>query len=88
MSDQVDDCDILLAATHRKGNTLEETVKAYDDWANSYEADVNTSNYMGAVEVSNIVVDQYHLAERKDVKILDVGAGTGVIGVYLAEHYF
>ncbi|XP_046385479.1 uncharacterized protein LOC124155574 [Ischnura elegans] len=66
----------------------EHTVKAYDEWADRYELDVNSSNYSGAISACKAIADYYPLSKRNDVKILDVGAGTGMIGSYLKKNYF
>ena len=59
----------------------QELAERYDDWAKEYEQDLLPENYTGpepAVEVLCKYVS-------KDAKILDAGAGTGLVGELLHQ---
>ena len=55
---------------------------AYDQWASSYEVDVNSMNYSG---YSSVVQkwQSFHINVGKKHKILDTGCGTGLAGELL-----
>ncbi|XP_071448750.1 methyltransferase-like protein 27 [Hetaerina americana] len=81
--DEGGDCDF-----GGRWDVPEHTVRAYDEWAERYDVDINASNYNGAISACKAITDYYPLSRRNAVRILDVGAGTGMIGSYLKKNYF
>ncbi len=61
--------------------TPQELAEKYDDWAKEYEQDLLPENYTGP-EPAVEVLSKYVL---KDGKILDAGAGTGLVGELLQQ---
>lgn len=61
--------------------TPEDSINLYRDWASSYDSDFAKQNdYRSPLEIANYF-DKY--SNNEDTPILDVGAGTGLIGGYL-----
>jgi Predicted methyltransferase (contains TPR repeat) len=61
--------------------TPEDSVKLYKEWANTYDQEfAENSDYM-----SPQIISEYFIKYSKltDTPILDVGAGTGLVGQYL-----
>ena len=61
--------------------TPEDSINLYRSWASSYDSDFAKQNdYRSPLEIAKYF-DKY--SNNKDTPILDVGAGTGLIGEYL-----
>ncbi|MBT3855091.1 MAG: methyltransferase domain-containing protein, partial [Thiotrichales bacterium] len=61
--------------------TPEDSINLYRSWASSYDSDFAKQNdYRSPIEIAKYF-DKY--SNNKDTPILDVGAGTGLIGEYL-----
>ena len=58
-------------------SSLSALTQGYDAWAASYEQDVREMGYCTPGHVADAVCRQF---ERRDVRLLDVGAGTGLLG--------
>jgi len=61
----------------------------YDVWATDYDTDMEVAGYKNPVDVANELdklID--NSVSKKDFKVLDVGAGTGVGGAKLVEKGF
>lgn len=69
----------------KKGITHEEMVKVYNDWAENYDKELRPGLYNGAEIVVNALAELIPENKRKDVKILDVAAGTGRVGYLLQK---
>ncbi|CAF0927183.1 unnamed protein product [Brachionus calyciflorus] len=70
---------------HVPGKKNEEVVKYYNEWADTYDKDLDSSVYRGpqiAADVCNVFVID------KKSRIIDVGAGTGFCGYFLKKHGF
>ena len=65
----------------------DEVIKYYDEWCieNKYDQDMNDWNYTGPKETVE-VFKKYAL--NKNIKILDAGCGTGLVGVELKKFDF
>ena len=70
-----------------KLKTTKEIMKYYDDWSkeNKYGKDMEDWNYTGPKETV-AVLKKYAL--NKDIKILDAGCGTGLVGIELKKYGF
>ena len=68
-----------------KLKTTNEVMEYYDDWgiANKYDQDMVDWNYTGPKETVN-VFKKYAL--NKEIKILDAGCGTGLVGIELKKY--
>ena len=60
----------------------EEAARLYDDWAGSYDADLTGAR--GYALPERIAASFLRRAEARDAPVLDVGAGTGLVGAALA----
>ena len=61
--------------------TPEDSINLYRSWASTYDSDFAKQNdYRSPLEIAKYF-DKY--SNNKDTPILDVGAGTGLIGEYL-----
>ena len=63
-------------------NTTEELVYRYDEWADTYDSE--TSGVWKVVPVAVAAMLEQHVPNKAS-RILDVGAGTGLVGVALSE---
>ncbi|MGB3236974.1 MAG: class I SAM-dependent methyltransferase [Geitlerinemataceae cyanobacterium] len=59
-----------------------ELAQKYDEWAKEYEQDLLPDNYTGPEPAVEVLVKYV----PKDAKILDAGAGTGLVGQILHQH--
>ncbi|PLX68567.1 MAG: class I SAM-dependent methyltransferase [Denitrovibrio sp.] len=64
--------------------TTEELMEAYGAWAKGYDADLADFGYRAPSESVNLFM-KYVPAEAK---VIDVGCGTGQVGILLAEQNF
>ena len=58
-----------------------ELAQRYDEWAKEYEPDLLPENYAGPEPAVEVLVKYV----SKDAKILDAGAGTGLVGQILHQ---
>jgi SAM-dependent methyltransferase len=64
----------------------EDTRDLYDGWAGDYDRElVEAKGYLGPDETAKVVAEA--VADR-EAPLLDVGCGTGLVGVALAAHGF
>jgi len=70
-----------------KLKTTKKIMKYYDDWSkeNKYDKDMEDWNYTGPKETVD-VLKKYAL--NKNIKILDAGCGTGLVGIELKKYGF
>ena len=70
-----------------KLKTTNEVMKYYDKWGikNKYDQDMVDWNYTGPKKTVN-VFKKY--ANNKNIKILDAGCGTGLVGVELKKYNY
>ena len=70
-----------------KLKTTDEVMKYYDEWCikNKYDQDMIDWNYTGPKET---VATFTKYAKDKNIKILDAGCGTGLVGVELKKYNY
>ncbi|KAG8240442.1 hypothetical protein J437_LFUL003156 [Ladona fulva] len=75
---------------HRKGITYDSMVKTYDEWAEKYDQDLCPGVYNGPELVANALNQELDREgkNKEDVRVLDVAAGTGRVGVELYKFGF
>jgi len=79
-----------ISVAYKEGGTPQQTAKFYSEWAkgNNYEAELNRDQYRGPEMAAQAVADYFPASSRKDVKIIDVAAGTGFVSESLRLHGF
>ncbi|XP_076461640.1 methyltransferase-like protein 27 [Babylonia areolata] len=66
----------------KPGVGAQRSVKAYDDTSEQYEQYVNAFQYAGPQQVAKTISSLYpEQSQKESVRILDVAAGTGLVGV-------
>ena len=70
-----------------KLKTTDEVMKYYDEWGikNKYDQDMIDWNYTGPKET---VATFIKYAQDKNIKILDAGCGTGLVGIELKKYNY
>ncbi len=76
MSEKTDKVHWVYSAKNNQ-----ELAKRYDQWAKEYEQDLLSENYTGPEPA----VEELVKYVSKDANILDVGAGTGLVGQLLHQ---
>ena len=67
--------------------TPKEILNYYKDWTdnNKYNQDMVDMNYTAPKETVSVLIKHNH---QKDLKILDAGCGTGLVGIELKKHNY
>ena len=70
-----------------KLKTTEEIMKYYDEWGkkNKYDQDMVAWNYTGPKEAVEVFIKY---APNKEIRILDAGCGTGLVGIELKKYSY
>ena len=72
-----------------KNITEEESIKFYDSWADHYDDDMVQLGFKRQLQLAEKLASFYPDREiRKNLKILDIAAGTGLVGVGLIQEGF
>lgn len=77
-----DTSNAQFLADSYKTSSREALTQVYDEWAGSYDAHAGKRNSAQPKAVAKMLVD---VLEDKSTSVLDVGAGTGLIGKLLKE---
>ncbi|KAF5019861.1 hypothetical protein F66182_8140 [Fusarium sp. NRRL 66182] len=68
-----------------KSSSVAETLGTYDEWAKTYNQDVEREEYV-APQLAADELAKYVGSHMADARILDAGCGTGLVGECLAKH--
>lgn len=78
----------MFGRAYRLSNVKEAEI-LYDEWAATYDAEMRTEgqNYVGPAVASEYVIKHIEKLglKREDVRVLDAGCGTGLVGIHLAN---
>ncbi|XP_067657509.1 methyltransferase-like protein 27 [Haliotis asinina] len=69
----------------RSDMTPEQIAEMFDDFADDYDEDVRSKGLRAHEIVGDFLAKTYPKSERSSVKVLDVGAGTGFVGMKLKD---
>ncbi|XP_046373736.2 methyltransferase-like protein 27 [Haliotis rufescens] len=86
-----DDATVLsmVDLVHRVGISMQESVEYYSKWAENgkYDQDICPKRYQGPIIAASVLTE--HFCDKiPDMKILDVAAGTGLVGKELQARGF
>merc|ERR1712038_842619 len=79
----------LVEKAHKPGKTVDDVINLYAEWAQDYEKDMGAVHY-GAPAISAKFLASLYPSheERKEVRVIDVAAGTGIAAQHLRSHGF
>ncbi|KAK5074551.1 hypothetical protein LTR70_010166 [Exophiala xenobiotica] len=66
-------------------SNVSESRDVYDQWAMEYDQDVSGADYAAPELAAQTVVKLLGDADKDDIKILDAGCGTGLVGLRLRD---
>ncbi|KAJ3472332.1 hypothetical protein NLG97_g11080 [Lecanicillium saksenae] len=66
-------------------SSVAETLATYDQWADTYNQDVESEGYTAPQLASDYVSKYLNAAAIASARILDAGCGTGLVGQHLAK---
>ncbi|XP_033762370.1 methyltransferase-like protein 27 [Pecten maximus] len=81
------DRETMLNEYFVKTESRDKKTNFYDSWSKQYEQDMQSLDYLGPAFVGSVLAKLYPGA-KEDVRILDVAAGTGLVGEQLAKQGF
>jgi len=70
-----------LDEVYKAGGDIERLAKAYDGWAEQYDADVGAIGHLSPTIVTSLFA---RLMTDVDAPVLDAGCGTGLVGFILS----
>jgi ubiquinone/menaquinone biosynthesis C-methylase UbiE len=73
------------AGAHVPGIKNEDVVDYYSKWSENYDQDLNPNIYRGP-QIAADICDIFF--PNKQLRIIDIGSGTGFVGEYLNKHGF
>lgn len=65
--------------------TASEVAAVYDEWAEGYDAQMQELGWQAPEQIANMLAQRISLEQRSSMTVLDVGAGTGLVGMALAR---
>ncbi|KAM0211909.1 hypothetical protein ACHAPQ_004181 [Fusarium lateritium] len=68
-----------------KSTSLSETLMTYDEWAKTYNQDVEKEEYVAPQLAAEKLLNHLGSANIVDAKVLDAGCGTGLVGEALMK---
>ncbi|XP_071823766.1 methyltransferase-like protein 27 [Apostichopus japonicus] len=68
-----------------KDDQSQDIARLYDDWTTSYDEDLEKLTYKGPNQVASILAE---CSDSKDIRVLDCGSGTGLVGEALKDAGF
>lgn len=68
-----------------KSTTDDEIIQAYKAWAPHYDEQMRELCWKAPDQIALLLADVFSMDLRKTVHVLDVGAGTGLVGLALAS---
>ncbi|KAL4235127.1 ubiE/COQ5 methyltransferase [Mactra antiquata] len=77
-----------IKSTALKNITREESQRAYDKWAPNYVQDLLQHGYSSHIAVCKTLCENVPKDKRNCVRVLDVGAGTGLVAKKLRDEGF
>ncbi|TDD37275.1 class I SAM-dependent methyltransferase [Actinomadura sp. KC06] len=79
-----------IKASHALSGDVSALDAYYQDWAETYDADVSAEGYVGPAFTAHLAAAAVADAgmEPSDVTVLDAGCGTGLVGAELARSGF
>lgn len=83
-----------ITAAHDLSGNVDELSAHYSDWASTYDEDVSSHGYCGPAYIAQLGARLMKATAvqtgraKKDVRILDAGCGTGLVGVELKQRGF
>lgn len=78
----------IVDRARRPGKTTEQVVDLYADWAKDYDRDLSKVQYNVPVTGAKFLAGLYPNAAEKNIRIIDVAAGTGLGAHYLQGYGF
>jgi len=78
----------IVDRARRPGKTTDEVVDLYADWAKDYDRDLSKVQYNVPVTGAKYLAGLYPNAADKNIRIIDVAAGTGLGAHYLQGYGF
>lgn len=76
----------IIKESHALSGEPEQVAQFYQKWADTYDKDVLNEEYTGPEYISNYfaeIMQKENNQEDKQLKILDAGCGTGLVGIAL-----
>ncbi|XP_060557631.1 uncharacterized protein LOC132718041 [Ruditapes philippinarum] len=80
------DFEKWMEAVCRDGVSFEDSQKAYDGWASTYDLHATSAKHdINSKTVANILEQFFPASERGLISVIDVGAGTGLVAKELKK---
>ncbi|XP_019630926.1 PREDICTED: Williams-Beuren syndrome chromosomal region 27 protein-like [Branchiostoma belcheri] len=83
MADESDSVHDKVSKITRAGIKADDMLDMYKTWAEVYDKDMESDGYTGYRKVVRVLAESQ--GERRDIRVLDVAAGTGLCGQELSK---
>ncbi|KAI8483271.1 ubiE/COQ5 methyltransferase [Branchiostoma belcheri] len=83
MADESDSVHDKVSQITRAGIKADDMLDMYKTWAEVYDKDMESDGYTGYRKVARVLAESQ--GERRDIRVLDVAAGTGLCGQELSK---